>query len=374
MPLSPWRRWLLSAVLGLMPVPLPATAAEPSDAYAKHLTALHEHLCTVNVLEAVKAAQEARKLRPDACEPRQALTAIHDALGPATGAQRIPVDPATCPAEPEDSVSPEGPPPEPGQERFVTASRLRARRAPDPSAPVIADLRINDKVKVLALEGDWARIALVRAAPREGFILARFLGVEPLDKDRLLADAKRLGTEGKAREALRHLQRAAALAPEDFALQRQLVCDAARLGRYPIALATVAALPPRFELLPRVELSFTVPLATRGRELAKGLVQGTPDTLECGFKQAQYKNRAGDVTQRQECRAEWKREQEEILVDIVSTVVRVDFCDDMTGRGGPPSPCSEDREEVTTRCRVQASSLLTARGGRGLKAPLHCEP
>ncbi|WP_309892953.1 hypothetical protein [Archangium sp.] len=47
MPLSPSRRWLLSAVLGLLPLPLPATAAEPSDAYAKHLTALHEHLCTV---------------------------------------------------------------------------------------------------------------------------------------------------------------------------------------------------------------------------------------------------------------------------------------------------------------------------------------
>ncbi|WP_309892951.1 hypothetical protein [Archangium sp.] len=104
------------------------------------------------------------------------------------------------------------------------------------------------------------------------------------------------------------------------------------------------------------------------------MIQGTPDTLDCAFKQAEYKNCAGDVTQRQECRAGWKREQEEVLVDIVSTVVRVDFCDDMTGSGGPPSPCEEDREEVTTRCRVQASSLLTARGGRGLKAPLHCKP
>jgi hypothetical protein len=373
MPVSPFRWWPLWAVLG----------AEPSDDYAKHLTALREHLCTVNVLEAVQAAEEARKLRPEACEPRQALTAIHDALGPATGARRMPVDPTTCPPEAEDPAeSPEGPPLEPGQERFVTASRLRARRAPDPSAPVIADLRINDQVKVLGLEGDWARIALepergkrkAGATPREGFILARYLGAEPLNKDRLLADAKRLGTEGKAREALRGLQRAAALAPEDLPLQRQLVCDAARLGRYPIALATVAALPPRFELLPRVELSFTVPLATNGRELAKGLVQGSPQQLECGFKQAEYKNRAGEVTQRQECRAGWKREQEEILVDIVSTVVRIDFCDDMTGSGGPPSPCSENRDEVTTRCRLPASGLLTARGGRGLKAPLHCEP
>jgi hypothetical protein len=60
MPVSPFRWWPLWTLLG----------AAPSDEYAKHLTALREHLCTVNVLEAVQAAKEARKLRPDASMER----------------------------------------------------------------------------------------------------------------------------------------------------------------------------------------------------------------------------------------------------------------------------------------------------------------
>jgi len=172
---------------------------------------------------------------------------------------------------------------------------------------------------------------------------------------------------------LRSLQRAAALDMTDIALQRQVACDAARLGRYPVSLSAIAALPPRFELLPSVELSFTVPLDNNGRDLARGVIQGRPDSLACVFKKPEYLTRDGQVSQRQECQATWERKDEEIFINIQSTVVHIDFCDDDTQPEAPPSPCAEDRTQVTARCQVPASGLLTARGGRGLKVPVQCK-
>jgi hypothetical protein len=255
MPVSLFRRWMLAAVLSVVPaVPHVASAQSPvvpapSGEYEKALAALNEHLCDGNILEAVSAAQDARKLRPGACEPQQALRAIYDALGPATGAERLQVD-AACPGEPEDTaVSPQGAPPKPSQERFVIVSRLQARRTPEPGAPVVAELPINARVRVVVMRGDWAGIMLearlvTGPAPRTGYVLARYLASAPLSKASLLADVKRLKTEGKAREALFSLRRAAALDLTDVPLQRELACDAARLGRYPIALSAIAARPP----------------------------------------------------------------------------------------------------------------------------------
>lgn len=117
-----------------------------------------------------------------------------------TGCSSPPSEPIPAPAA--------TPSPRPGP-RFVQASSLNLRSAPDAGAPRVASLRINTATQVLGKQGDWRRVRL--GDGREGWVPGEYLASERL----ALADAKRAALAATGPDALAWWQRAAAIAPDD---------------------------------------------------------------------------------------------------------------------------------------------------------------
>lgn len=115
------------------------------------------------------------------------------------------------------------PPPDPAPAarsddlRFVRASMLKLREAPTPDA-AWSPLAINTRVRVVARDGEWARI--IAPDGRSGFVHRDFLGEAPLTMADVEGEIERATSPG---DRVTWSERAAALAPTDPAALKGLV-------------------------------------------------------------------------------------------------------------------------------------------------------
>ena len=135
-------------------------------------------------------------------------------------------------------------PAKPGDERWVSATTLLLKSKPDVTARTVGELPIDTKVTVESVHGEWLVVrAAVATAPvlvlrgetveelgaddrdARGYARPRFLADHPLDAKALLAEADALEAKGDLPEAVRRLERAAALSPS-----RDLVARIARVA------------------------------------------------------------------------------------------------------------------------------------------------
>jgi uncharacterized protein YgiM (DUF1202 family) len=211
--------------------------------------------------DAVAAAERATSLKAELREAWDLLAAVHDARGDVQRARRVYPPRAKLPALPTPpDEQPTWAAPEPGEKRYVAATRLRVREAASGEAKVLSELSLNTEVAVLSLEGDFARVRWTSSdrpqwlidsaqqgasrrvdggtATHEGFASAAFLAPEPWSVTSLLAQATRAESAGRMLEATRALERAALLDGKPETLRR-LVSAAVKVGLYPVA-ATAA--------------------------------------------------------------------------------------------------------------------------------------
>lgn len=130
--------------------------------------------------------------------------------------------------------------PSPGKAAFVTATAVRLRAKPGAGGEVVGEATMNTRVQVDAVSGEWAEVEAAVASPAvlgfgpdftpqpatrsaTGWVQWRYLGPAPVTKEKLLRDAATQEKQADPAEAMRFLDRARVLDPEDRAVQAELV-------------------------------------------------------------------------------------------------------------------------------------------------------
>ncbi|MBI5498562.1 MAG: hypothetical protein HY904_26410 [Deltaproteobacteria bacterium] len=262
--------------------------ASTAPSFDLTLQAARAALGNADLVGAAIDGERAAALSPLQREPLELLGAIYDAEANERRARRVRArlkdirkveeprraDEGEAPAPAATEAA--APPPTVGSVVFVAATRLRLRERPDTGSRVLAELRVNTGVKVLAIEGTWARVAWTRSAGRadvassailelgsqsaaapapvpsgaaangadvvEGWVSTGFLVFAAVSADALVKEAAALEKAGKRLDAVKRLARAVILLPTDAALLKRLVKLAADERQYATAAFTAVAL------------------------------------------------------------------------------------------------------------------------------------
>ena len=226
-----------------------------------------------DLASAREEAERLLALEATALDAFSVLTAVHEAWGDDAGLAALRARgeklrlPAPTPTP--DAVPEAAPKLAAGDTVFVAATTLLLQRGPKVKGPPVAELPINTPVDVLEVSGEWLRVranpmideflvvdlsqkdgappeprgAPVRSGDVIGFARPRFLSTTALSFETLLADAKRFEEAGNLPDAVRRLERAAAVRSDAEILHR-LTAMAARAGLYGIAARTAARVSP----------------------------------------------------------------------------------------------------------------------------------
>jgi hypothetical protein len=238
------------------------TVASPPSA-ASLLEDAKMALAGGRLVEAAAVAEAAVSLEADQRDGWELLAAIYDARRDVVAARRAyrelsRLGPRASKVQRRSAPNP----PVPGELRYVAATRLRLREAPNPTARILDEVLLNTRLEVVERHGEFAhvrwtpprrtlwrvdltdggRATLVRrqGEPVDAFASWAYLSSAPADLTMLLREAELAGAEGRHEDEARALERASMLPGADTSTEERLMQAATRAGLYRLAAEAAA--------------------------------------------------------------------------------------------------------------------------------------
>jgi len=228
-----------------LPAPSPVVDDPAAPPWVQAMQKARRHLANAETQALLDAALKTHDAAPSEREPLELLAAIYDVRNQEAPAREVYAKLKALPpaaAKPPSPETPVDPAVKPGRTAYVSGARINVRATPDAAATLVTKLEVNTAVKVVDLQGEWARISpFILASGAEakwgdGFVKTNLLASRRYSMDEVMNAVDVLERVGDLQGATRMGQRARAMNPGDDSVVPRLLRLAAYSNAFTLAV------------------------------------------------------------------------------------------------------------------------------------------